>query len=163
MGRLDPPRVLLDATFIAALTDHDEPFHADAVVVLQGSDTRLPVGHRLVQEGYAPLLVVSRGSKTELEARLCGDNPDVRVLCFQATSTREEARFIGHLAEERNWQRLDVVTSHFHVFRARLILRRCYHGELRMIGAPQSARRLPKEVVKESAKLAYQLVVARNC
>ncbi len=31
MGGLDPPRVLLDATFIAALTDHDEPFHADAV------------------------------------------------------------------------------------------------------------------------------------
>jgi predicted nucleic acid-binding protein len=29
--RLDPPRVLLDSTFIAALTDHDEPFHADAV------------------------------------------------------------------------------------------------------------------------------------
>ncbi|MFT3853223.1 MAG: hypothetical protein QM733_10855 [Ilumatobacteraceae bacterium] len=31
MGRLDPPTVLLDPTFIAALVDHDEPFHADAV------------------------------------------------------------------------------------------------------------------------------------
>jgi predicted nucleic acid-binding protein len=31
MGGLDPPRVLLDPTFIAALTNHDEPFHADAV------------------------------------------------------------------------------------------------------------------------------------
>jgi len=31
VSRLDPPRVLLDSTFIAALTDHDEPFHADAV------------------------------------------------------------------------------------------------------------------------------------
>ena len=31
MAGLDPPRVLLDPTFIAALTNHDEPFHADAV------------------------------------------------------------------------------------------------------------------------------------
>jgi predicted nucleic acid-binding protein len=31
MSALDPPRVLLDSTFIAALTDHDEPFHGDAV------------------------------------------------------------------------------------------------------------------------------------
>jgi predicted nucleic acid-binding protein len=31
VSRLDPPRVLLDPTFIAALTNHDEPFHADAV------------------------------------------------------------------------------------------------------------------------------------
>ncbi len=31
MSRLDPPSVLLDPTFIAALTNHDEPFHAEAV------------------------------------------------------------------------------------------------------------------------------------
>jgi predicted nucleic acid-binding protein len=31
MAGLDPPRVLLDSTFIAALVNHDEPFHADAV------------------------------------------------------------------------------------------------------------------------------------
>ena len=31
MSRLDPPTVLLDASFVAALTNHDEPFHADAV------------------------------------------------------------------------------------------------------------------------------------
>lgn len=31
MSRLDPPTVLLDHTFLAALTDHEEPFHAEAV------------------------------------------------------------------------------------------------------------------------------------
>jgi predicted nucleic acid-binding protein len=31
MAGLDPTRVLLDSTFIAALINHDEPFHADAV------------------------------------------------------------------------------------------------------------------------------------
>ncbi len=31
MSRLDPPTVLLDQTFIAALTNLDEPYHAEAV------------------------------------------------------------------------------------------------------------------------------------
>jgi predicted nucleic acid-binding protein len=31
VSRLDPPWVLLDSTFIAAVINHDEPFHADAV------------------------------------------------------------------------------------------------------------------------------------
>lgn len=31
MPGLDPPRILLDSTFIAALINHDEPSHADAV------------------------------------------------------------------------------------------------------------------------------------
>jgi predicted nucleic acid-binding protein len=31
MSRLDPPTVLLDPTFIAALTNLDEPYHAEAV------------------------------------------------------------------------------------------------------------------------------------
>jgi uncharacterized SAM-binding protein YcdF (DUF218 family) len=56
-----------------------------------------------------------------------------------------------------------VVTSNFHIFRARIIVRRCYHGALRMIGAPQSAKHLPVDVVKESAKLVYQETVQRSC
>jgi predicted nucleic acid-binding protein len=31
VSRLDPPSVLLDSTFIAALTNLDEPYHAEAV------------------------------------------------------------------------------------------------------------------------------------
>jgi uncharacterized SAM-binding protein YcdF (DUF218 family) len=58
---------------------------------------------------------------------------------------------------------VDVVTSQFHVFRARIVIRRCYHGGLRMVGAPESLLDLPFEVVKETAKLAYQEVFARSC
>jgi uncharacterized SAM-binding protein YcdF (DUF218 family) len=153
------------AVAIALFVVHhdDEPIHADAVVVLQGSNTRLPVGYRLVQEGYAPLLVVSRGSRLKLEKRLCSGRTPVRVLCFQSTSTRGEARFIAALAREQNLRRLDVVTSQFHVLRARIVLERCYDGELRMVGSANPTWRMPLMMVTETAKLAYQLVVDRKC
>ena len=141
----------------------DRPMRADAVVVLQGSDTRLPLGYRLVQEGYAPLLVVSRGSNLKLEDRVCGGGVAVRVVCFRATSTTGEAAFVAQLARQRRLRRLDVVTSQFHVFRTRLLFERCYHGELRMIGSANPTWRMPWLMVTETAKLAYQLAIARGC
>ena len=158
--------VAASATF--ALNHGGNPAHADAVVVLEGSKTRLPLGLRLVEQGYAPLLVISRGDLKTLEDKLCkgeGAPAHVRILCFSASplSTRGEAEFIGRLARERGLSSIDVVTSQFHVFRAGILIRRCYHGRLRMVGASQPAWKLPWYAVSETAKLAYQLVVARRC
>jgi uncharacterized SAM-binding protein YcdF (DUF218 family) len=144
------------------------PIHADAVLVLQGSKPRLPEGIKLVQEGYAPLLVVSRGDRKQLEARLCAPHQTVvhaRVVCFVANpaSTRGEAEFIGRLARKRDLRRIDVVTSQFHVFRAQIVLERCYHATLRMVGVTQPFWKMPWYAVTETAKLAYQLFIARSC
>jgi uncharacterized SAM-binding protein YcdF (DUF218 family) len=151
-----------------ALRHGGRPIHADAVVVLQGSKPRLPKGLALVEAGYAPLLVISKGDHRALEQKLCAgrDVPaHVRVLCFTANpaSTRGEAEFIGRLAQKRRLTRIDVVTSRFHVFRAEIVLRRCYHGDLRMVGVSQPAWKFPWYAATETAKLAYQLVVARGC
>jgi uncharacterized SAM-binding protein YcdF (DUF218 family) len=137
-------------------------------VVLQGSKTRLPLGLKLVREGYAPLLVISRGDHKPLEGRLCAGReriPRVTVLCFEANppSTRGEAEFIGRLAAKRGADRIDVVTSQFHVFRAGILIRRCYHGDLRMVGAPQQWWKLPLQALSETAKLTYQVAFARGC
>jgi uncharacterized SAM-binding protein YcdF (DUF218 family) len=135
---------------------------ADAVVVLSGTNQRLSVGQRLVREGYAPLLVVSRSTDpTVAEQRACASG----ALCFRAEpySTRGEARAIARLAAARGWRTVDVVTSQFHVFRARILIRRCYHGGLRMIGASQSPLRLPIDLAKESLNLVYQEVFAPGC
>jgi len=153
---------------VFALYHGERPEHAGAVVVLQGSKTRLPMGVELVERGYAPLLVISRGDRRQLEQRLCDGRrriARVSVLCFAAdpASTRGEARFIGRLARERGLSKLDVVTSQFHVFRAGIVIRRCYHGDLRMVGAPQETWKLPWQALNETAKLAYQLVFARAC
>ena len=150
------------AVYFFVLPHGDKPVHADAVVVLAGTDSRLPVGERLVHEGYAPLLVVSlERPPTSSERRACARG----ALCFHASpySTRGEAREIGNLAVQRRWRTVDVVTSKFHIFRARILIRRCYHGTLRMIGSPQSTLHLPIDVVKESVKLAVQETFERGC
>lgn len=150
------------ASYLFVSRHDDQPAKADAVVVLSGTSERLPVGERLVREGYAPLLVVSRSLHPKAaERRACRGG----ALCFQADpySTRGEARAIARLAAQRHWRMVDVVTSGFHVYRARILIRRCYHGGLRMVGAPEPAWRLPFDAVKESAKLAYQEVIARDC
>ena len=148
--------------YLVAVPHDDRPAKADAVIVLSGTRQRLPVGVRLVRDGYAPLLVVSRSTNPkQLERRLCRSG----ALCFRADpySTRGEARAIARLAAQHHWRTVDVVTSKFHIYRARIVIRRCYHGELRMVGAPQSRLHLPLDAVKETLKLTYQETVARGC
>ena len=154
---------LVVAILLFVVHHDDAPAHADAVVVLQGSKTRLPVGYRLMQEGYAPLLLVSRGSKLAIEHRLCDGETRFEVVCFSASSTRGEARTVSRIARERHLDSLDVVTSQFHVFRARRIFERCYDGELHMVGSGQTWWLIPKYMVGETAKLAYQSLFARGC
>jgi uncharacterized SAM-binding protein YcdF (DUF218 family) len=164
------PRVLLGlivayvavAASLFVVHHDDRPARADAVVVLSGTNERLPVGERLVREGYAPLLVVSRSDHpSAAERRACRSG----ALCFRAQpySTRGEARAIARLAAARHWRAVDVVTSQFHVFRARILIKRCYSGSLRMVGAGEPVWRLPYDVVKETMKLVYQETVARGC
>jgi uncharacterized SAM-binding protein YcdF (DUF218 family) len=145
----------------------DAPIHGNAVFVLSGSPTRLPVGIRLVREGYAPLLVVSRTGPVPkpLEREACAGKLDVRVLCFQADpySTVGEAEELRRLAAERHWTAVDVVTSEYHVVRARILMKRCYHGRLRVVGAPDQLLLLPWNAVLESVKLVYHEVVHRGC
>jgi uncharacterized SAM-binding protein YcdF (DUF218 family) len=169
MRRLLGVLAILFAAWVAVaialfVVHHDDPpAHADAVVVLQGSKTRLPLGYRLVEEGYAPLLLVSRGSGLELEHHLCDGETPLEVVCFSATSTRGEARIVSRIAHERKLRSLDVVTSQFHVFRARRIFERCFDGDLHMVGSGQTWWLIPKYMVTESAKLAYQSLFARGC
>jgi uncharacterized SAM-binding protein YcdF (DUF218 family) len=145
----------------------DRPIHADAVFVLSGARGRLPVGVKLVREGYAPLLVVSRSSPNPapLELRACAHKLDLRILCVRAKpySTVGEAELLARLARERGWKAVDVVTSQYHVFRARILLRRCYHGRLSVVGAPAGLTAIAKNAVLETVKLAYHELVHRGC
>lgn len=160
--------LLLVAAYVAGAAylfvgHHDDrPAKADAVVVLSGTKQRLPVGERLVRQGYAPLLVVSRSTDPKpAEQRACRRG----ALCFRADpySTRGEARAIARLAAQHHWRRVLVVTSQFHVFRTRILIHRCYRGALRVVGTSESRLHLPLDVVKETLKLVYQEVVARGC
>lgn len=150
--------VSLAATSVAlfVVREDDPVARADAVVVLFGNRQRLPVGVELVERGVAPVLVVSEGRDPAWRSPGLCDRRDIRVLCpvTGEKSTRGEARLVGQLARERGWGSLVVVTSRFHLFRARLLVERCHGGRLALVGAPQPRLRLPLQVVLEWAKLA---------
>lgn len=148
----------------------DPPGHADAVVVLSGGrDSRLLPAVRLVERGVAPVLVISGAGydpKWHTARELCAHGARrFRVICFDPHpySTQGEAEEIARLAQARHWKRVDVVTSRYHVFRAGIIVRRCYHGHLAMIGTPTDAETTAVAVFSEWVKLLYHLTIQRSC
>jgi uncharacterized SAM-binding protein YcdF (DUF218 family) len=88
-----------------------------------------------------------------------------RVVCFDAVpfSTQGEARTVARLARTERWSSVVVVTSTFHVTRAKMLFRRCYLGRLDVVGAPSTWWKLPEEWVSETGKLLVQLTVKRSC
>jgi uncharacterized SAM-binding protein YcdF (DUF218 family) len=147
------------------------PARADAVVVLSGArDVRLDPGIALVERGVAPVLVISgagadpRWRKARKLCRL-GRLGEARVFCFEPYpfSTRGEARAVARLARRFGWARVVVVTSRFHVTRARMLFHRCYRGRLWMVGTASDWWTLPEEWAFETGKLAVQLTTERGC
>jgi uncharacterized SAM-binding protein YcdF (DUF218 family) len=67
------------------------------------------------------------------------------------------------MAAARHWRSVVVVTSTYHVRRAKLLFERCVDGRVEGVGAPFGALALPAVVPSEWAKLVYALTVARDC
>src|SRR4029453_7455561 len=88
-------------------------------------------------------LVVSmgRGGQRHATDAACAREPtDFEVICFTADpfTTRGEAQVGARLAAARGWTKLLVVTSDYHVRRARLLFSRCFDGSLVVVGAPSN-------------------------
>jgi uncharacterized SAM-binding protein YcdF (DUF218 family) len=155
------------------LTRADDPLSpAAAIVVLAGGEERLSVALALARDGVAPILVVSRdpSGRDPRRSDLCRDAPHARaggvaVLCPLASpfSTRGESRVVARLVRERGWERIVVVTSRYHLFRAERLLRRCTSVELVMRGAPDPWWQKAIAVPFEWAKLALAETVRRGC
>jgi uncharacterized SAM-binding protein YcdF (DUF218 family) len=115
--------------------------HADAVVVLgpPTEDGRLETGLTLIKQGYASNLVISLNSPKQWQARqVCEDPPrGASVTCFtpDPATTQGEAQEIRRLAAAHHWSTAIVVTSTYHVSRARMILKRCFDGRLEVVAA----------------------------
>jgi uncharacterized SAM-binding protein YcdF (DUF218 family) len=146
------------------------PSQADVVVVLSGNKRRLPPALALIRRGVAPVLAISSVDHTKhwrQARRLClaGRYRGARVLCFSAVpyNTRGEARTVSRLAREHRWRSVVVVTSTFHVTRARMLFRRCFSGLLSFVGSGSTWWRLPEEWASETGKLLLQLTVERGC
>ena len=148
------------------LYDDDEVAKADAVMVLAGQKSRLTVALELVRRGVAPVLVISDGldPRWTQANRVCRSRDPERVVCIRPEpySTRGEARLAARLARERDWDSLVVVSSRFHLLRARLLFERCFRGELAFVGAPNPRLRLPLSIALEWVKLGIA-TTRREC
>jgi uncharacterized SAM-binding protein YcdF (DUF218 family) len=148
----------------------DDPVgKADAIVVLGPGPhgERLRKAKELLRRRVAPVLVASvpDADKGWVELRaMCEQG---RATCFRARphTTRGEARQVARWARRRSWNSLVVVTSRYHVVRARLVYGRCFDGSLMVVGAPPS--REPIEVVErtlhEWGGLINSLAFERGC
>lgn len=149
----------------------DLPGRSDAVVVLAGNTSRLPVALDLVEHGAAKTLVVSEDSAKNDPNRyaLChqaAKPKKYRLICRVASpsSTRGEARMIADLVRKNRWRTVAVVTSRYHLYRAHLLIRRCTSVELTMRYSDadawwQKAIAIPLEY----AKLVRSEVSQRGC
>jgi uncharacterized SAM-binding protein YcdF (DUF218 family) len=150
--------------FVWAPFADTSPKSTDALVVLAGSKTRLPVALDLLARGVAPVLAVSRDPGDRRRERLCR-NPPAHVLCFSAVpfSTRGEAQATARLAQRHGWHTVAVVSSRFHLFRIRLLFRRCTAARLELVPADVTWWRWPQFVALEWAKLALAETTRRGC
>jgi uncharacterized SAM-binding protein YcdF (DUF218 family) len=137
---------------------------ADAIVSLDGDrPRRLRKAVELAAAGVAPTLVIVRAEALAPELLSARDLPfEVSSVVPDPSSTRGEARAVARLAGEHGWRRILVVTSTYHVPRARLIFRRGLVCELTFVSAGCRKRRLPLDISWEVAKLALACTLRRS-
>ena len=135
---------LVVATWAFVFPAEDAPEPVDAVVVLggRGGNAVIDAGLDLARSGYSSQVVLSTafGGNTRPE-NLCArpdgmDGGAIAVDCMDPDppDTRGEARALAALVDERGWDSVLVVTSTYHVTRARVILDRCLPGDVLMQG-----------------------------
>jgi hypothetical protein len=155
--------VLLAASlYLFVFVPSAHPRHADAIVVLSSARPRFDLGLELYRRHVAPALVISLPA---YEGRGGGTCPP-RALCFRAKpySTRGEAETVARLARTHGWRDIVVVTSRYHVRRARMLFHRCIHDvSLEFVAAPTAVSGYVRNIPLEWAKFAYQLVRQRSC
>jgi uncharacterized SAM-binding protein YcdF (DUF218 family) len=144
--------------FLYVAPPSDEPQHADVLFVLGPPDQRMVYAEQLMQQGYAPTLAVSSPVDKDgrFEASICDAQRSYRVICFKTDpfTTQGEARALKNLSAQYGWRSANVLTAQFHVTRARVIVRRCYLGDLHMIA---DRRSLPViSLINPTDSWAYQ-------
>jgi uncharacterized SAM-binding protein YcdF (DUF218 family) len=79
--------------------------------------------------------------------------------------TRGEARAIAAIAQREGWNHVVVVTSTYHVTRARMLVSRCFNGKVDAVEARPglTVSRFVSRVTHEWAGLAEAMLVNNGC
>jgi hypothetical protein len=127
--------------FVLVRPQVSHPTHAAAIVMLGPPDenNRVETALKLIKDHVATMLVISVPAGHQRAAKdLCTEpQSGFTVMCFRPNpaTTRGEAEEIRRLAAQHGWKSIVVVTSTFHISRARMIVKRCYSGKLYMVPA----------------------------
>jgi len=138
------------------------------VVLLAGdAAARLPLARSLAEHGSRVLVVSAASGEDNAAARaLCTRAGDLTVHCFTPVSsdTRAEARAVARMVMRYHWHRITVVTSSYHVVRARLLVQRCTDAEVQTAYArvPMPVGRWAAAFLHESSGL-LAAAVERHC
>jgi uncharacterized SAM-binding protein YcdF (DUF218 family) len=167
--------LLLLVLALAVVPNPDPVGRVDAVVVLGGgAGERLDLGLELAADRRLPLVLtgdaVAEGSQRGLPCDHHAEHQDteVVVLCAPAdpATTAGEARAVAALADASGFQRLAVVTTSFHVDRARTLFAQCLGadaidvtGAVAPTGFGQELYRRARELVARVAAVT----LARAC
>jgi uncharacterized SAM-binding protein YcdF (DUF218 family) len=108
------------------------PSTADAIIELGGPGDRDAIALELARTHRAPLLIQSTLAIDAISNTCLEAVPQVQIMCFHAepNTTLGEARYIGRMAKERHWTSVIIVTSPDHAWRARLLIGRCFPGNV---------------------------------
>ncbi|AZZ50297.1 YdcF family protein [Rathayibacter rathayi] len=149
------------------------PEQADAVFVL-GPSTRARVefARRIITSGATDTMVLSVGPGEmgapyeDKKYKKCNE-PGGDVLCYSADplTTQGEARQLRDLAAEYGWDHVIVITSSPHLVRAKMILQRCYSGDLSMVpsGEPMGLDYLVGQYFYQTGGFLKAFLVTNNC
>jgi uncharacterized SAM-binding protein YcdF (DUF218 family) len=144
----------------------DTTSNVDAIVVLGGEGKRIERGIELARAGFADQLLVSEAGGGEFHYRdVCKLPPaGLTTYCFdpQPRSTRGEARAIARLAADYGWTRIIVVASTDQITRARMIIGRCFGGEITMVDVASADSAFYRGAYEWGA-LVKAVVVNRDC
>ncbi len=140
------------------------PGQVSAIVMLAGPGDRMPVALDLADSRRAPLLVVSQGYNG-YSGPCPAKPPGVTLICFDPDppTTRGEAEYVGRLARQYHWTSVVVVASRPQATRARLLVQRCFAGQVYIATGPLAPNTWPYQLAYGWGALLKALVWSRAC
>lgn len=112
----------------------DPPGHSDVVYVIgPPTKARMALADEMLDSGLADTLLISVNDPDDSD--LCRPRPTVTVYCARPDpfTTQGEARWLRDMATDHHWDSATVITFTPHITRARLLMERCFPGEVRML------------------------------
>lgn len=151
--RVDPPTetdayyVLASPGGVEALTNWPELLPANKPLLLSvtAEQFQLPASGDLYREWCA--------------------RSDREVICVDPdpATTQGEAQNLGRFAAQHGWRSVTVITHRSHITRSRILMERCFDGEIRMtaVDAERGRRVWLRALIYETGAMAKTLVTPR--